>query len=125
MLNPSFLTRAGLGLAVTAVEKSVALPGRLAGSAVRTYLHVGQTANELASKGDTVLDTVFGKHSDQPEWVTFDEEESGGGDAAPGTPRTHGLTDLADLPDDSAREGTGGFVRDGVVTRPDDDTPAT
>ena len=127
MPSPFFFTRAGLGLAVTAIEKSVALPGRLAGGAVRTYLHVGQTANELASKGDRVLDSVFRRSEDQPEWVTFDEDvdsKNAGGAEAGGTgPRTHGITDLADLPDASAPEGTGGFVRDGAVIRSDDDAP--
>lgn len=107
MLRPLFLTRASIGLAATAVEGAVALPGRaagaaaalpglpvkLAGSVLQAYLHAGQTLTELAVKGDTVLATVFPAESDQPEWATFDEDldpdgsgpvgESGGGPDVP------------------------------------------
>ena len=88
MLRPLFLTRASIGLAATAVEGAVALPGRaaeavaalpgipvkVAGSLVQSYLHAGQALTELAVKGDTVLSSLFPARSDQPEWVTFDED---------------------------------------------------
>lgn len=88
MLRPLFLTRASIGLAATAVEGVVALPGRaaeavsalpgvpvkLAGSLVQSYLHAGQALSELAVKGDAVLATVFPSTSDHPEWATFDED---------------------------------------------------
>ncbi|WP_314034485.1 hypothetical protein [Dietzia sp. CH92] len=90
MLRPLFLTRASIGLAATAAERVVALPGRaieavsslpgvpvrVAGGLVQSYLHAGQTLTDLAVKGDRVLATVFPARSDQPEWATFDEDET-------------------------------------------------
>ncbi|MGN0099381.1 MAG: hypothetical protein ACI39C_00435 [Dietzia sp.] len=90
MLRPLFLTRASIGLAATAAERVVALPGRaieavsslpgvpvrVAGGLVQSYLHAGQTLTDLAVKGDRVLSTVFPARSDQPEWATFDEDET-------------------------------------------------
>lgn len=104
MLRPLFLTRASIGLAATAVEGAVALPGRaagaaaalpglpvkLAGSVLQAYLHAGQTLTELAVRGDAVLGAVFPARSDQPEWATFDEDldthDSGPGGEADGGP---------------------------------------
>lgn len=88
MLRPLFLTRASIGLAASAVELVVALPGRaveavaslpgvpvrVAGNLVQSYLHAGQTVSELAVKGDRVIASVFPARSDQPEWATFDED---------------------------------------------------
>ena len=90
MLRPFLLTRASIGLAATAVEQALALPGRatravdalptvpvrLAGHLVQSYLHLGQTVTELAVRGDQVIGSVVGTTSDQPEWVTFDEDVS-------------------------------------------------
>lgn len=90
MLRPLFLTRASIGLAATAAERVVALPGRaieavtslpgvpvrVAGGLVQSYLHAGQTLTDLAVKGDRVLASVFPARSDQPEWATFDEDET-------------------------------------------------
>ena len=88
MLRPLFLTRATIGLAATAVEGVVALPGRaadavstipgvpvkLAGSLVQSYLHAGQRLTDLAVKGDRVIAAMFPARTDQPEWATFDED---------------------------------------------------
>lgn len=88
MFRPFFLTRASIGLAASAVEHAVSLPGRaadavtalptvpvrLAGGLVQTYLHAGQTLTDLAVKGDRVLSSVFPARSDQPGWATFDED---------------------------------------------------
>ncbi|MCT1865606.1 hypothetical protein HMPREF3086_10730 [Dietzia sp. HMSC21D01] len=90
MLRPLFLTRASIGLAATAAERVVALPGRaieavstlpgvpvrVAGGLVQSYLHAGQTLTDLAVKGDRVLASVFPARSDQPEWATFDEDQT-------------------------------------------------
>ncbi|MET3860396.1 hypothetical protein ABIE38_001306 [Dietzia sp. 2505] len=106
MLRPFFLTRVSIGVAASAVELAVELPGRavqaavslpavpvkVAGSLVQSYLHAGQTVAGLAVKGDRVIATVFPTRSDKPEWATFDEDlddEAGptggpGGDRGPG-----------------------------------------
>lgn len=90
MFRPLFLTRASIGLAASAVEFAVALPGRaveavaalpavpvrVAGSLVQSYLHAGQAVSELAVKGDRVIETVFPTRSDQPAWATFDEDRA-------------------------------------------------
>lgn len=101
MLRPTFLTRASIGLAATAVEQVVALPGRavdavstlpsvpvrVSGRLVQSYLHAGQALTDLAVKGDRVLDSVFPAKSDHPEWATFDEDlDESGGDPDPGAP---------------------------------------
>ncbi|MFN3599845.1 MAG: hypothetical protein ACK4UY_00490 [Dietzia sp.] len=104
MLRPFFLTRVSIGVAASAVELALELPGRavqavvtlpavpvkVAGSLVQTYLHAGQSVAELAVKGDRVIETVFPARADKPEWATFDEDEdedragagAGAGDAA-------------------------------------------
>ncbi|MFN7242995.1 MAG: hypothetical protein ACK4M5_07050, partial [Dietzia cercidiphylli] len=85
MLRPFFLTRVSIGVAASAVELAVELPGRalqaavslpavpvkVAGSLVQSYLHAGQTVAGLAVKGDRVIATVFPSRSDKPEWATF------------------------------------------------------
>lgn len=89
MLRPFLLTRASIGLAASAVERTVALPGRafeavaalpglpvrVAGSLVQSYLHAGQTLTDLAVRGDRVLAAVFPSRSELPEWATFDEDQ--------------------------------------------------
>lgn len=94
MLRPFLLTRASIGLAASAVEHAVALPGRaveavatlptvpvrVAGGLVQSYLHAGQTLTDLAVKGDRVIATVFPTRSEQPEWATFDEDETDSGE---------------------------------------------
>lgn len=90
MLRPFLLTRASIGLAATAAEQAVTLPGRtvqaisaaptipvrLAGHLVQSYLHVGQAVTEFAVKGDHVLGAIFAPNSEQPDWATFDEDEA-------------------------------------------------
>lgn len=83
MLRPFLLTRASIGLAATAVEHVAALPTRAAeavsslpGGLVQSYLHAGQTLTQLAVRGDAVIASVFPARADQPEWATFDEDET-------------------------------------------------
>jgi hypothetical protein len=96
MPRPFFLTRASIGLAASVVELAVELPGRalgaavalpavpvrVAGSLVQTYLHAGQAVAELAVKGDRVLEAAFPARADQPGWATFDEDLAEDGDEA-------------------------------------------
>lgn len=90
MLRPLFLTRASIGLAATAVEQASTLPARasgalgglpgvpvrIAGGLVQSYMHAGQALTDLAVKGDRVLESMFPARVDQPEWATFDEDET-------------------------------------------------
>lgn len=119
MLRPFLLTRASIGLAATAVEHAVALPGRaadavsalpgvpvrVAGGLVQSYLHAGQTLTELAVRGDAVLASVFSTRADQPEWATFDEDEADSDEVLDVSYRVYGTTtgrgarDASDDPD--------------------------
>lgn len=90
MLRPFLLTRASIGLAATAVEHVATLPTRaaeavsslpgvpvrIAGGLVQSYLHAGQALTQLAVRGDAVIASVFPARADQPEWATFDEDET-------------------------------------------------
>ncbi|WP_010541348.1 hypothetical protein [Dietzia alimentaria] len=90
MLRPFLLTRASIGLAATAVENVASMPGRvaeavsslpgvpvrLAGGFVQSYLHAGQALTDFAVRGDAVIASVFPARADQPEWATFDEDET-------------------------------------------------
>lgn len=106
MLRPFLLTRASIGLAATAVEQAITLPGRtvqaigalptvpvrLAGQLVQSYLHVGQTVTGFAVKGDQVLGAVFTTSTDQPDWATFDEDETDPGESLDVSYRVYGST---------------------------------
>lgn len=106
MFRPLLLTRASIGLAATAVEQTLALPGKtldalvalptvpvkLAGGVVQSYLHAGQTFTELAVKGDRVIEAVFPARSDKPEWATFDEDETEGGEPLEVSYEVYGAT---------------------------------
>lgn len=117
MLRPFLLTRASIGLAATAAEQAVALPGRtieavstlpalpvrIAGGVVQSYLHVGQTLTAFAVKGDDVLASVFATRSDQPEWATFDEDEADSDEPLDVSYTVYGSTGPADA-DHAAEE---------------------
>ena len=126
MFRPLLLIRATIGLAATAVEQTVALPARavetisaipgipvkLAGGLVQSYLHAGQTLTDLAIKGDRVIESVFPARSDQPEWATFDEDETEDGEVLDVSYQVYGTAPGA-VADDAASAD----VPSGRVTR--------
>lgn len=128
MFRPFLLTRASIGLAATAVEQAVALPTRavgtltslptvpvrIAGGLVQSYLHAGQTLTELAVKGDRVIESVFPARSDQPEWATFDEDETEDGEVLDVSYQVYGATGGAGPADEGDADGDG--VPSGRVT---------
>ncbi|MFD9740793.1 lipid droplet-associated protein [Umezawaea sp. NPDC059074] len=74
--------RIAAGLAVTAVERARLLPQQLAGlpvtvvsEALQLSMRLQQHVTELAIKGDDVLSGMR-PPEDEPEWATFDEDES-------------------------------------------------
>jgi len=74
--------RIAAGLAVTAVERARLLPQQLAGlpvtvvsEALQLSMRLQQQVTELAIKGDDVLSGMR-PPEDEPEWATFDEDES-------------------------------------------------
>ncbi|HJC28349.1 MAG TPA: hypothetical protein H9759_03040 [Candidatus Dietzia intestinipullorum] len=120
MLRPFLLTRASIGLAATAAEYTAALPGRaveavgllpavpvrLAGGLAQSYLHATQTLTDLAVKGDKVIATVVPTRADQPEWATFDEDETDGGESPDVSYVVYGSTGPG-APDDDPDVPTG------------------
>lgn len=77
-----FPLRVAAGLAATAVEQTRRLPGNLVGLPVtvasRTLqlsMQLQQHVTELAIRGDEAL-AGFRTVEEQPEWATFDEDES-------------------------------------------------
>lgn len=74
--------RIAAGLAVTAVERARLLPQQLAGlpvtvvsEALQLSMRLQQQVTELAIKGDDVLAGIR-PPAEEPEWATFDEDES-------------------------------------------------
>src|SRR5699024_8318386 len=112
--------RASIGLAATAAEYTAALPGRaveavgllpavpvrLAGGLAQSYLHATQTLTDLAVKGDKVIATVVPTRADQPEWATFDEDETDGGESPDVSYVVYGSTGPG-APDDDPDVPTG------------------
>ena len=89
MATPLLLVRAGVGLAALGAERAAevssravgriialpSLPVRIAGGAVQTYLHLGQSVTSLAQRGDRVLAVLLPPRvEEQPAWVQFDED---------------------------------------------------
>src|SRR4051812_40804207 len=74
--------RIAAGLAVTAVERARLLPQQLAGlpvtvvsEALQLSMRLQQQVTELAIRGDDVLSGMR-PPEEEPEWATFDEDES-------------------------------------------------
>ena len=105
MAKPFLLVRAGIGLAALGAEQALALseraaqqlaelpslPVRIAGGAVQTYLHLGQSVTALALRGDRVLGALVPPRIEQqPAWVQFDEDGPVGDAATDPTPTAGG-----------------------------------
>ncbi|HEX6344143.1 lipid droplet-associated protein [Umezawaea sp.] len=96
--------RIAAGLAVTAVERARLLPQQLAGlpvtvvsEALQLSMRLQQQVTELAIKGDDVLSGMR-PPEDEPEWATFDEDESPPV-VASNTPRSAPVDPPEDTPD--------------------------
>jgi hypothetical protein len=81
--------RLAAGLAVTALEQARKLPQQLAGlpltvvsEAMQLSMRVQQHVTELAIKGDDVLSGLR-PAEEEPEWATFDEDETPVTDTVP------------------------------------------
>ncbi|GAC51407.1 MULTISPECIES: lipid droplet-associated protein [Gordonia] len=82
MHRAPYPARIAAGLIVTALEETRKLPAlfvTLPMTAVSQTLQAGMRAQqniaELAIKGDAVLEMIFDKPSEQPEWARFDEDD--------------------------------------------------
>lgn len=82
MVRAPYPARIAAGLLVTAIEETRKLPTlvfTLPMTAVSETLQAGmrlqQNIAELAIKGDGVLEMLFDKPAEQPEWARFDDDE--------------------------------------------------
>ncbi|GAB20726.1 hypothetical protein GOEFS_127_00090 [Gordonia effusa NBRC 100432] len=81
MIRPPYTARVAAGLLATVVEETrklptyaVTLPMTAVSQALQAGMRMQQNVAELAIKGDTVFDGLFGKTEEQPSWAVFDED---------------------------------------------------
>ncbi|MBJ7290663.1 lipid droplet-associated protein, partial [Williamsia sp.] len=143
MIRPPFAARVVTGLIVTAIEETRKLPSTavtLPMTAVSQTLQAGmrfqQGIAELAIKGDEVLDALFHRAQEEPEWATFDDDapadvthdpksqpptgSASTSGTATVTPITAAPTAAATTEDTATESATPGHI----PTRPDEPTPA-
>lgn len=107
MFRPPFAARVAAGLTATFVEEmqklpitAVALPMTTVSQVLQTGMRIQQAFTSLAIKGDEALSSWCpSATSEQPEWVTFDEDL----DPAPGA--GDGQSASAPSPRESANQG--------------------
>ncbi|QTI71108.1 lipid droplet-associated protein [Gordonia polyisoprenivorans] len=105
MVRAPYPARIAAGLVVTAVEETRKLPTllfTLPVTAVSETLQLAMRAQqgiaELAIKGDTALEMIFDRPSEEPAWARFDEDDTEVADTV--VPIESGRATLADTPDD-------------------------
>lgn len=83
MIRPPYLARVAAGAAVYILEETrkfpstaVTLPMTAFSQMLQTGMHFQQFLTSLAIKGDRVFSPLLGPDQDQPEWATFDEDET-------------------------------------------------
>ncbi|NLG54310.1 MAG: lipid droplet-associated protein [Rhodococcus sp.] len=98
MIRPPFAARVAAGIAVTAVEGAIKLPGAAAtmpmtavSQVLQTTMRVQQTMTALAIKGDQAFELLhWTQEPEQPEWAVFDEDTpAAASTATPATSREH------------------------------------
>jgi hypothetical protein len=89
MATAPYGVRLLVGAATIAVEETIKLPKTilmypmtLASQAAAVVMRFQQNVAELVIKGDATLEHVFPPKNEQPEWVTFDEDEDEPDDGA-------------------------------------------
>ena len=144
MIRPPFAARVVTGLIVTALEETRKLPSTavtLPMTAVSQTLQAGmrfqQGIAELAIKGDEVLDALFHRAQEEPEWATFDDDPPADvthdpksqpstgpdPDSGPGTATVTPIT-AAPTATASAEPSTSSATPGHIPTAPDEPTPA-
>ena len=95
MATAPYGVRLLVGAAVTAVEETLRLPQTVlmypmtvASSVAQLVMKVQQDLAGLAIKGDAALENLFPPKDEQPDWATFDEDDSD--QTAPGAPEDNG-----------------------------------
>ena len=98
MATAPYGVRLLVGAAVTALEETRKLPQTIlmypmtvASQIAQLVMKVQQDVAVLVIKGDETLETIFPPKDEQPEWATFDEDDTDSGPAAgDGERRTEG-----------------------------------
>ncbi|RPA65257.1 lipid droplet-associated protein [Gordonia oryzae] len=105
MVRAPYPARIAAGLVVTAVEETRKLPTllfTLPVTAVSETLQLAMRAQqgiaELAIKGDTALEMIFDRPSEEPAWARFDEDDTEVADTV--VPIESGRAILTDTTDD-------------------------
>ncbi|GAA1455863.1 lipid droplet-associated protein [Williamsia maris] len=143
MIRPPFAARVVTGLIVTAIEETRKLPSTavtLPMTAVSQTLQAGmrfqQGIAELAIKGDEVLDALFHRAQEEPEWATFDDDapadvthdpKSQAPSDSESTSTTATVTPITAAPTATAASEdapTGSATPGHIPTGPDEPTPA-
>ncbi|RMI34968.1 lipid droplet-associated protein [Nocardia stercoris] len=83
MLRPPYLARVAAGACVFAIEETRRLPGRALhfpitaiSQLLQTTMHAQQFVTSLALRGDSVLDRWTSPAVEQPDWATFDQDDT-------------------------------------------------
>jgi hypothetical protein len=87
MATAPYGVRLLVGAAVTAVEETLKLPQTIlmypmtvASGVAHLVMKMQQDIADLVIRGDEALENIFPPKDEQPDWATFDEDESGGDD---------------------------------------------
>ena len=119
MSSAPYGVRLLVGVAAAAVEETRKLPQTImmypmtvASQVAHLVMKMQQDVADLVIKGDATLETLFPPKDEQPEWATFDEDESdaAGADSGSGERMTEGRfalysVDSDDIEATSAPEG--------------------
>ncbi|CAA0131986.1 putative protein [Mycolicibacterium vanbaalenii] len=104
MATAPYGVRLLVGAAVTALEETRRLPQTIlmypmtvASQVAQLVMKMQQDVADLVNKGDETLENLFPPKDEQPEWATFDDDQTGGDSGA--------ASDDADVLDLSVRDG--------------------
>ncbi|BCI54693.1 hypothetical protein NIIDNTM18_39710 [Mycolicibacterium litorale] len=130
MATAPYGVRLLVGAAVTAVEETRKLPHTIlmypmtvASQVASIVIHLQQNLADLVNKGDETLENLFPPKDEQPEWATFDEDDTDSATSATdGERRTEGRFALYSTgePETSDADGSGAPKQASAAT----DTPA-
>ncbi|MFS0900603.1 lipid droplet-associated protein [Mycolicibacterium litorale] len=130
MATAPYGVRLLVGAAVTAVEETRKLPHTIlmypmtvASQVASIVIHLQQNLADLVNKGDETLENLFPPKDEQPEWATFDEDDTDSATSATdGERRTEGRFALYSTgePETSDADGSGASKQASAAT----DTPA-
>lgn len=128
MIRPPYAARVAVGVVVTVLEETrklpttaITLPMSAVSQTLQAVMRFQQGIAEMAIKGDDVFESLLGQSEEEPEWATFDEDDT---PTATVTSADEKPADENDDPEASAAPaGAGRFAL--YTSAPDvDDAPA-